>query len=541
MEPLHGRQRNGGCSSFSLGTWWGIGSCSSMRRRSWDTLHPNGPLFHEHFQPFSQITIVLCIASVFHVNILWVRAILGLSTLCVLAMEFKQVRSTAFPSLCASWALRIGDRAALAGPSNSGKSLQLEILSGEVPILSGAVSFDPDIRRLAILRSGWIIPRNMCGSVKEELSSLNPPVRRGQVLSPEAARPSSLLVDTVDVQAHLTDTKEALLAKLETCMVDFELDGDASLHDLPQGILLRIAAAKVTLQQPDALLLDDATEGLDDDSCNWLEDFLAFATFKIVLVASHDRTLMDKICNQVIVIQDHETRVLPGNYTSSYLAGGEFLHFDSFSLWQPKSSGLRATQAACGFASLVAEDLWQGFEDFGERSGAATVVDVGTGTGILSLIVAQQWQRLTVEAGNPKPDLQLWAIELDEPAVRIATANFSSSPWQDRLHTVHSSFDDWMPQWPEKQPPLVFICNPPYDDDVVNTRAGGEEAMLSRRRALERSFLPLEDLFHGVKRRFSCEMLWILWGNAEASWLQKHPIAFIGFYWPIDRLNNKDH
>lgn len=39
--------------------------------------------------------------------------------------------------LCASWLLDIGDRVAFAGPSKSGKSLQLEILAGEVPIESG--------------------------------------------------------------------------------------------------------------------------------------------------------------------------------------------------------------------------------------------------------------------------------------------------------------------------------------------------------------------------------------------------------------------
>ena len=50
-------------------------------------------------------------------------------------MEFKEV---VFGSqLCASWLLELGDRVAFAGPSKSGKSLQLEILVGEVPIESG--------------------------------------------------------------------------------------------------------------------------------------------------------------------------------------------------------------------------------------------------------------------------------------------------------------------------------------------------------------------------------------------------------------------
>ncbi|CAK9035216.1 unnamed protein product [Durusdinium trenchii] len=424
-------------------------------------------------------------------------------------MEFKQVRFKEYPSLCASWALDIGDRAAFAGPSNSGKSLQIDILSGEAPLLSGHVVFQPDICRLAILRSGWVASDKCC-TVREELSSLDPSVRRGEFLL--HARPCSLVVDVVGgpCLTEAGQTSQVEVDRVQKCMEDFELDGDASLCDLCQSDLVRVSVAKLSMQQPDALLLDDATEGLDAASCNWLEDFLACKTsFKIVLVASHDRGFMDKACNKVIAIQRHETNVsthvFNGNYTSAYLAGGDFLHFHSFSLWQPKSSGLRATQAASGFASLVARDLWD--QDL-HRS--VTVVDVGTGTGLLSLIVAQEWQRWQKD---PKPDLELWAIELDEPAARIATTNFASSPWQDRLRFVHASFQDWTPEW-QSNPPSVFLCNPPYNDDLVNSRAGSEEAILSRTRALDRSFLPLEVLFDGARRQ-GCKTLWILWGNAE--------------------------
>ncbi|CAE7213686.1 CPK28, partial [Symbiodinium pilosum] len=62
--------------------------------------------------------------------------------------------------------------------------------------------------------------------------------------------------------------------------------------------------------------------------------------------------------------------------------------------------------------------------------------------------------------------------------------------------------------------PLVFVCNPPYDDELLNARAGTEEEKLSRRRALERSFLPL-DVLCAVAIRSGCQSLWILWGNAE--------------------------
>ena len=420
-------------------------------------------------------------------------------------MQFEHVAFEGCPQLCASWALGIGDRAALAGPSKAGKSLQIQLISGEIPRsrISGRIVFAPEISRIAVLRRGWSSFQHR--SVLEELTS-SPPVSR--LSQPQGS--SCMLVD-VEGAAFPQDIRDL---KVEQCMEEFHLS-DELLMELPLCTLLRVAVAKLMIWKPDVLLLDDVTdlEGEDwkvdqvdqiDLSACWMEKFLLSAGLKILLVASHDRSLMDKVCNRVIAIHDfHKTSVLEGNYGRAYLAGGDYLHFHSFSLWQPKSSGLRATQAACAFASLVAEDFC--------ASEASKMVDVGTGTGILSLILAQQWQR-RAKTGQ----LQVWSIELDEAALRIARHNFNSSPWADRIHTHHTSFQDWTPPSWEGHPPS-FMCNPPYDDELVNQRAGTEAEALSRRRALERSFLPLEDLCRGVKGHGAkgCQSIWILWGNAE--------------------------
>ncbi|CAL1156646.1 unnamed protein product [Cladocopium goreaui] len=433
-------------------------------------------------------------------------------------MQFEQVIFGGFPRLCASWALGIGDRAALAGPSNAGKSLQIQLIAGEVPIQSGRIVFAPEIFRIAVLRSGWTF-QETDQTVKEEVKSLSP-VPRG-LPGPSEARSSSLSALVVDVE-RLSALNEITDVEIEKCLAKFDLKPHDLLQELPPQKLIRLAMAKLMIWQPDVLLLDDVTEDLEDledpkvsdEACKWMEEFLLSAGLKILLVASHDRSFMDRVCNRVISIQENKTSVLEGNYGRAYLAGGDFLHFHSFSLWQPKSSGLRATQAACAFASLVVEDFCSRWEKGVDVEGVRRtyrIVDVGTGTGILSLIVAQQWHR-RFGALSTKPELQLWAVDLDEPALRIARANFDACPWADRIHTLHSSFEDWTPAWDD--PPMSFICNPPYDDDVVNRRAGTEAEELSRRRALERSFLPLEELCRGVKGQ-GCRSMWILWGNAE--------------------------
>ena len=88
------------------------------------------------------------------------------------------------------------------------------------------------------------------------------------------------------------------------------------------------------------------------------------------------------------------------------------------------------------------------------------ILDIGAGTGLLSLMLAQ------------KNDAVIDAVELDTPACQQAKTNFEESPWKDRLHIFN---EDILAFQSKKKYDLV-ICNPPfYDndlrspDDVKNT------------------------------------------------------------------------
>ena len=272
----------------------------------------------------------------------------------------------------------------------------------------------------------------------------------------------------------------------------------------------KCCVSAISVQRFLARLLDDVTDDLPAEACEALEDFLTAEPpiFRVILIASRDRTFMDKVCNKVIAIHAGGTKVLNGSYTKAYLAGGDFLHFRRFSLWQPKSSGLRATQAACAFASLVSRSLGQE---------PLTLVDVGTGTGLLTLILAQEFELTSGSLTN----LEIYALDIDETAMRIATANFEASPWVAKLKPIQSSVECWQPgQAVLPKTSTVFVCNPPYDDEIVNARIGTEKEQLSRKRALERGFLPLDVLFTAADS-VGCQILWILWGNAEAARLQQ--------------------
>ena len=103
-----------------------------------------------------------------------------------------------------------------------------------------------------------------------------------------------------------------------------------------------------------------------------------------------------------------------------------------------------------------------------------TALDIGTGTGVLSLMLAQRFDTLHVHA-----------IEIQPEAAGQAQENFSCSPWSDRLHCLHSDIKDY---YPTKAYDLV-ISNPPY---FANTALSSD---LARRSARQESTLELDELF----------------------------------------------
>lgn len=103
------------------------------------------------------------------------------------------------------------------------------------------------------------------------------------------------------------------------------------------------------------------------------------------------------------------------------------------------------------------------------------ILDIGTGTGVLALILAQ---RSTAE--------QIDAIEIDDEAFEQATDNFEASPWNDRLFCFHAGLDEFMDE-PEDEYDLI-ISNPPFYTENYKTE--------NTQRDLARfeDALPFEDL-----------------------------------------------
>jgi tRNA1Val (adenine37-N6)-methyltransferase len=114
-----------------------------------------------------------------------------------------------------------------------------------------------------------------------------------------------------------------------------------------------------------------------------------------------------------------------------------------------------------------------------------SILDIGAGTGILSLILAQ---RSNAEHPSLQGELaqQIDAIEIDEDAYEQCVENFESSPWGDRLFCFHAGLDEFMEE-PEEDYDII-ISNPPFYTEDYKTE--NEQRDLAR----FSDALPFEDL-----------------------------------------------
>ena len=109
-----------------------------------------------------------------------------------------------------------------------------------------------------------------------------------------------------------------------------------------------------------------------------------------------------------------------------------------------------------------------------------SILDIGTGTGLLALMLAQRSGAEHIEA-----------LEIDADAFEQAVENFENSPWNDRLFCFHASLDDFMEELQDEAYDLI-VSNPPFYTETVSS--GSEH----RDRARQNQSLPFEDILEAA-------------------------------------------
>ena len=95
-----------------------------------------------------------------------------------------------------------------------------------------------------------------------------------------------------------------------------------------------------------------------------------------------------------------------------------------------------------------------------------TILDIGTGTGVIALMLAQRF-----------PQAQIDAVEIDESAAETAKQNFTNSPFADRLNLYTGDFADFFKGHPHKKYDLI-VSNPPFY--INSLESPGEKKTLAK-------------------------------------------------------------
>ena len=227
-----------------------------------------------------------------------------------------------------SLTLQHRDRLGLVGVNGCGKTTLLRVLCGELSPDGGSISMAKQVKIGYLAQQNKPVPGM---TVYGLLNQVFDPVRE---MEQKLRQMEHKMAETTD-ETELSRLGESY-ARLNSA---FEDAGGYSWQSSIQGVLkglgfpeemqnqqtsvlsggelTRLYLGRLLLQQPDILFLDEPTNHLDLEALRWLEDYLSDYRGS-VLVVSHDRYFMDRVCTGIVELAFGVTEQYPGNY-SRYL------------------------------------------------------------------------------------------------------------------------------------------------------------------------------------------------------------------------------
>ena len=179
-----------------------------------------------------------------------------------------------------SFSIAEGQKVGLIARNGTGKSTLLSILTGVEGYDSGKIIFRNDIR------IGYL----------EQTPKFNP-------------------ADTVLEACFNSNDSEERILKAKQILTQLKIgDLNQTMGTLSGGQQRRVALANVLATEPDMFVLDEPTNHLDLDMIEWLEGFLSRGN-KTLLMVTHDRFFLDRVCSVIIELDDKKIYTYKGNYS----------------------------------------------------------------------------------------------------------------------------------------------------------------------------------------------------------------------------------
>lgn len=165
--------------------------------------------------------------------------------------------------------------------------------------------------------------------------------------------------------------------------------------------------------------------------------------------------------------------------------GNNWFHFKEFTITQ-NDTGFRVTTEACIFGAII------------DTAGAQSILDIGTGTGLIALMLAQK-----------EPFAQLEAIEIDTSAANMAHENFKNSQWLERLKIIRNDIRNYANLGAKSYD--LIVSNPPFYPNYLKSSS------TNRNQAMHNTSLSHEELSDAINALLSENgTAWILLPSNEA-------------------------
>jgi ATPase subunit of ABC transporter with duplicated ATPase domains len=210
----------------------------------------------------------------------------------------------------------------LIGANGAGKSTFVKILSGEIDPTSGHVSVTPG-ERIAVLKQNHfefdefevlktvIMGHKRLYEIMEEKTAL---YMKEDFSEEDGNRASQLEGEFEELNGWMAEADAASLLIGLGIPTDLH---DKLMKDLSGSEKVRVLLAQALFGNPHVLLLDEPTNHLDIESIRWLENFLADFE-NTVIVVSHDRHFLNKVCTHIADIDFGKIQMYVGNYDFWY-------------------------------------------------------------------------------------------------------------------------------------------------------------------------------------------------------------------------------
>lgn len=205
-----------------------------------------------------------------------------------------------------------GQKVALIAKNGTGKSTLLDLLAGKDTPDAGTITLTNDIEIGYFEQIPHLNPQH---SVLEEIfSSNNEKIKTVKEFELAVSKNNQEEITAISAKMDQLNAWD-IEVEIKQILTQLKLnDLEQKVDQLSGGQQKRLSLAKVLINKPDMLILDEPTNHLDLEMIEWLEAYLE-KTKSTLLMVTHDRYFLDRVCNEIIEMEDNQIYRYQGNYS----------------------------------------------------------------------------------------------------------------------------------------------------------------------------------------------------------------------------------